>query len=97
METPEQPLLCEQAFIESINGQLKNISQIEHSHQRSVEKFLLIYWLGCDCLHASIQETFSAFGTLLSFRCILKHNSDYNKAYTSQGQHKWTLLGNTYY
>jgi hypothetical protein len=37
----EKILLCKRALIESVNDQLKNICQIEHSRHRSVFNFLV--------------------------------------------------------
>jgi len=37
-------MLRKRSIIETINGQLKNISQIEHSRHRSYANFIVTYW-----------------------------------------------------
>lgn len=46
-------LLRKRAIIESVNDQLKNISQIEHSRHRSINNFMVtLSRIGCLCLAA---------------------------------------------
>jgi DNA-binding TFAR19-related protein (PDSD5 family) len=40
-EALDQLLLCKRAIIETVNDQLKNISQIEHTRHRSQRNFLV--------------------------------------------------------
>ena len=44
MTASEKILLRKRSLIETINDQLKNSSQIEHSRHRSVKNFWLIWW-----------------------------------------------------
>jgi hypothetical protein len=55
-------LLRKRAIIETINDQLKNISQIEHSRHRSPANFLESADLWADCLLPPTQEALPSFG-----------------------------------
>ena len=50
-------LLRKRAIIETINDQLKNISQIEHTRHRSVTGFMVNLLGGYNCIYLSKQET----------------------------------------
>jgi len=54
-------LLRKRAIIETINDQLKNISQVAHTRHRSVDNFLVNLVAGLNCLHTSAQKAITQF------------------------------------
>jgi hypothetical protein len=60
MPLGDQALLRKWAIVESINDQLKNISQIEHTRHRSLGNFMvnLVSW--ADGNRQSAQETITS-------------------------------------
>lgn len=56
IEQEDNILLRKRTIIETINDQLKNISQIEHSRHRSVPNFLVNLLSGLAAYHFQVKK-----------------------------------------
>ena len=76
MDFSERLLLRKRAVIESVNDFLKNICQIEHSRHRSVDNFLLIFWL---LWWLILSYPKSLLSTFLNFLCLFNFHRTHVK------------------